>query len=71
LEVTIPVNTSATVSVPKRGWEQVTITEGDTVIWQNGAPTKTVSGISGGQDQDSWVTFEVGSGKYCFEVRKR
>jgi alpha-L-rhamnosidase len=70
LKVTIPVNTSATVSVPKRGWEQVTITEGDTVIWQNGAPAQTVAGISGGQDQVSWVAFEVGSGAYCFKVRK-
>ena len=70
-EVTIPINTSATVSVPKRGWEQVIISEGETVIWQNGAPAQAVAGISGGQEQDNWVTFEVGSGSYCFEVREQ
>jgi alpha-L-rhamnosidase len=70
-EVTIPVNTSATVSVPKRGWEQVIISEGETVIWQNGAPDQAVTGISVGQDLDNWVTFEVGSGSYCFEVREQ
>jgi alpha-L-rhamnosidase len=68
-EVTIPVNTSATVGVPKCGWEQVVISEGGTAIWQNGAPAQAVAGISGGQAQDGWVTFEVGSGTYRFEVR--
>lgn len=70
-EVTIPVNTSATVSVPKRGWEQVVISEGGTVIWQNGAPARTVAGISGGQEQENWVTFTLGSGTYYFEVREQ
>ena len=70
-EVTIPVNTSATISVPKRGWEQVTIAEGGAVIWDNSAPAQAVAGISGGQEQEDWVTFELGSGSYCFEVREQ
>jgi alpha-L-rhamnosidase len=70
-EVMIPVNTSATVSVPKRGWEQVIISEGESTIWQDSAPAQTVAGISGGQEQESWVTFEVGSGSYRFEIRKQ
>ncbi len=42
LHVTIPGNTSATVSVPKRSWEQVVISEGGTVLWQNGVPVRTI-----------------------------
>ena len=70
-EVIVPVNTSATVSIPKRGWEQVVIFEGDTTIWQDGASPQAVAGISGGHDQGDWVTFTVGSGTYCFVVREQ
>ncbi len=71
LEVTIPVNSRARVSIPKRGWKQVVIKEGTTVIWQNGASAQEVSGISGGNEQENYVTFDIGSGSYCFVVREQ
>lgn len=71
LDVTIPANASATVSIPKRGWKQVRIFEGSVEIWRNGHLSHNVSGISGGQEQDNWVTYAVGSGAYRFEVREQ
>lgn len=70
LDVTIPVNTTAQINIPKRGWQQVRISEGSVEIWRNGALTHNVSGISGGQEQENWVTYAVGSGAYRFEVRE-
>ncbi|GAK50072.1 alpha-rhamnosidase [Candidatus Moduliflexus flocculans] len=71
LDVTIPVNASAAVSIPKRGWQQVSISESGVEIWRNGAIAHNLSGISSGQEQEHWVTYQVGSGVYCFEIREQ
>jgi alpha-L-rhamnosidase len=70
LEVSIPVNSSAKVSVPKRGWQQVGIKEGDTIIWNNGPLPLATPGITGGLETEEYVTFNAGSGEYRFEVRE-
>lgn len=67
--VTVPVNSQVAVSVPKIGLEDVVITESETVIWKDGKPIQSVSGVSGGCEEKDFVTFEVGSGTYCFHVR--
>ena len=68
LDVTIPVNCTATISVPKLGLKNVSITEGDTTAWKNGAPADAVDGISSAAETDDNVTFEVGSGSYSFAL---
>jgi alpha-L-rhamnosidase len=67
--VTVPVNSQAIVSVPKIGLEHVVIKEGSIVIWKDGMLGQNVAGISGGCEEKDFVTFDVGSGTYRFEVQ--
>ena len=69
LEVEIPVNSTAKVSVPATGLKNVVITEGGTVIWKDGAYAKGVAGITAGKRESGYYTFDVGSGKYHFTVK--
>jgi alpha-L-rhamnosidase len=68
LEVEIPVNTTAKVSVPKCGRQNVGVIERRDVVWQDGAYTEGVAGITGAAESDEFVTFDVGSGSYCFSL---
>jgi len=68
LEVSIPVNSQARVSVPKMGLKDVTIVESGRLVWQDGEFVKGVSGIAGGREIDDYVTFDVGSGAYSFTL---
>jgi len=68
LDVTLPVNSRATVSVPKIGLKSVTITEGGKTVWKDGSYVAGVSGISGGSQSADHVSFEVGSGSYSFKL---
>jgi alpha-L-rhamnosidase len=69
LEVTIPVNSVAKVSVPKIGLQNVNVTESDKTVWKNGRFIKGVSGITAGSETDDYVTFDVGSGSYRFQLK--
>lgn len=69
LDVTIPVNSQAKVSVPRMGLENVTIKEGGKTIWKDGSYIGDVAGITGGGEDARYVTFSVGSGSYSFEMR--
>jgi len=67
LEVSIPVNSRAKVSVPKIGLENVTISESGKIIWKDGSYVGGVTGITDGSDSADYVTFDVGSGFYSFK----
>jgi alpha-L-rhamnosidase len=67
LDVTIPVNSQARVSVPKVGSGSVTVTESSRTVWENGRFVDGVPGIAAGAESDESVTFDVGSGSYSFE----
>ena len=71
LDVTIPANATGQVSVPALSLKNATITEGGKIVWKAGEFLKPVSGISGAQDSDDYVTFEVGSGSYSFRLTVR
>ena len=68
MKVTVPVNGRAKVSVPKLELKNVAITEGRTTIWKDGAYVREVVGITGGSETNDYVTFDVGSGLYCFTL---
>ncbi len=68
LAVTIPVNCRARVSVPALELKHVVVTEGGEVIWQDSAYVAGVAGITSGSASADYVTFEVGSGDYCFAL---
>ena len=66
VNVTIPANTTATVSLPAKG--PATIQEGGKSVWSNGAYVSGVTGISGASANRDRVDVAVGSGNYHFRV---
>ncbi|MEI8042905.1 MAG: alpha-L-rhamnosidase C-terminal domain-containing protein, partial [Verrucomicrobiota bacterium] len=68
LDVTIPANITAQVSVPEIGLKNATVTEGGKAVWKAGAYVKGVVGISGARQEADYVTFDVGSGEYRFKL---
>jgi len=71
LEVAIPVNSRAKVSVPKIGLQNVTVTESDKPVWKNNRYSAGVVGITAGTEMDDYVIFDVGSGSYSFRLTGR
>ena len=68
LEVTIPVNSEAKVSVPRIGLANISVEEGGEVVWKDGSYVSSVAGISSGSESDGYITFDVGSGSYSFKL---
>ena len=68
LEVLIPVNSQAKVSVPKMGLEGITISEDGKTIWENGSHISRVAGITGSSETAQYIAFDVGSGSYSFKL---
>jgi alpha-L-rhamnosidase len=68
LDVTIPANATAKVSVQVMGLKNITITESGKVVWKNVAYVSGVEGISGGKQEVGYVTFDTGSGEYHFKT---
>jgi len=71
LEIAIPVNATAKVSVPTLGLQEFVVIEGGKAIWKNNLYIEGVAGIADGRRDADWVTFDVGSGNYCFELKGR
>jgi alpha-L-rhamnosidase len=70
LEVAIPANSRAKVNVPKLGLQDVVVEEGGKVVWKNRSYVAGTDGISGGSESTGYVTFDTGSGRYCFVLRE-
>ncbi len=68
LDVTIPVNSKAEVSVPKISLENISVAEGGKVIWKDGSYVSGVAGIAGGSESADYVTFHIGSGSYSLKL---
>lgn len=70
LNVTLPVNTQAKVSLPRMGLGSVIIKESGKIIWKDSSYIEGVSGISAGSEEDEYVIFNIGSGSYSFEISR-
>ncbi len=69
LHVDVPVNASASVSVPKADeMTDVTIHEGGHTVWEKGHFVDGTPGVMAGKLDGKRVVFEVGSGMYNFRV---
>ena len=68
LHVSIPVNSTAKIHVPKIGMQNVTVKEGGKIIWEKGAYIDNAAGITTGYENDDYVIFDTGSGLYSFKV---
>ena len=67
LEVTIPVNSRARVSVPTLGLSNVSVSEGGDAIWQANAYLAGRDSITSATARAGYIDVNVGSGTYCFE----
>jgi len=69
LQVDVPVNSTATVSIPKEEqMTEITVREGDRTVWEMGHFVVGTPGVTAGKFQDDRVIFEVGSGQYAFRL---
>jgi len=68
LEVEIPVNSTAKVSVPTLGLKSFVMTEGGKAIWKDDVYIDGVAGIADAHRDADWVTFDIGSGSYCLKL---
>ncbi len=68
VDVTIPANTSATVSLPGSVTGPLTIKESGKTVWTKGTYIKGVEGISGASANGDRVEVQVASGSYRFRV---
>jgi len=69
LEVAIPVNCMASVSIPKEEeMTDVVIHEGERVVWEKGKFVPGTPGILNARQEKDRVVFEVGSGSYAFKL---
>jgi len=69
LNVTLPINTQARVSIPRRKLGNIIIKESGKTVWENGSYIEGAAGIAGASEGDEYVTFEVGSGSYSFKIK--
>ena len=70
LEVEVPVNSQATVAIPKMGWDPVSVFENGQGVFATGSRTETGAGILGATDTGGAVELRVGSGAYSFVLRR-
>jgi len=66
MDVKIPVNSEAYISIPKLGKNDGSISENGYFIWQNNKFMKGNKGIYEGSETVDYITFKVGSGSYSF-----
>jgi len=69
LDVSIPANCRAEVSVPTLGGPGPMIQESGKTVWRGAKFVPGAPGIGNGQRQRDYVTFDVGSGVYSFQLR--
>jgi alpha-L-rhamnosidase len=69
LQVDVPVNSTASVSIPKEEqMTEITVHEGERSVWEKGHFVDGTSGVTAGKLDGERVVFEVGSGHYAFRV---
>jgi alpha-L-rhamnosidase len=69
LHVDVPVNSTATVSVPQDPeMTNVTVREGEKTVWEKGHFIEGDPGVTAGKYDGKRVAFEVGSGHYEFSL---
>ena len=68
LDVQIPANSKTQVSIPKRGKDNIVITENGKTVWYGNKFNKGIDGVTEGVDDGDYVTLSVGSGNYSFQA---
>ena len=71
LDLEIPGNVTADVSLPKRGLTEVQVTEGERRIWDSGTSIATVPGIGDIAESADSIRLRTGSGSYRLRLAGR
>ena len=66
IEVAIPVNSRATICIPKMCRHPATVRENGDVLFRNGVIAGTVTGVLDASETTEQVELRVGSGSYSF-----
>jgi alpha-L-rhamnosidase len=67
--IELPGNTTATVSIPKNGWDTVAVREGDAVLW-DGKSAARADGLAFVREEEKYVVFAAAAGTYDFRVTR-
>ena len=70
MQVVIPTNTEATISVPKNGMKAVVVYEGGVRVWSKKIFLGKVAGLSDAKEDSDYVSFIAGSGSYDFKMER-
>ncbi len=69
LDVVVPVGSDAEVVIPAdREMTEVTVREGDHVIWRNGQYVSGDDGVTGAHEDHGRIVVALGSGHYAFRL---
>ncbi len=68
LEVTIPVNSRARISLPTLGLNNISVSENGIAIWQDNAYVEGPDGLTSASARAGYIDVNVGSGTYHFEL---
>jgi len=70
LDVTIPVNSDARIVIPRENdMSEVTVTEGERVVFEKGQYVPGDAGITGATaEKNGDIIFNAGSGNYSFKL---
>ncbi len=68
LDLTIPANSSASLSLPDLGYKNPIIKEGNTTIFEDGKALTMAEGIKYDNNEAGKLNFTLGSGKYTFTI---
>lgn len=68
LNITIPSNTSGKISIPKLDWSDIQISEDGETVWSEGKIVENDALIFNGREVGGFITLDLKSGSYEFEV---
>ena len=70
LDIEIPFNSKARVYIPKikKVPDKIIIKEIKKILWKDNKYNGGVKGIIDWEEENNYIIFDVGSGKYCFKI---
>jgi alpha-L-rhamnosidase len=68
-EIVVPPNATATFRLPLLGQKEATVSESGKILWKNGKPAASDSGISTRAEEKDRLVMTLGSGTYSFLVK--
>jgi len=71
VEVNIPVNTKATLYIPKYSIHKSKLYEGETLVYPDKVTEEKIKGIHSIVEQEDVVVVELGSGRYSFCLKEK